>query len=186
MSGASARLSIHVPGEASIVSWLDGSGPWTLGRDPACELQVPHTSVSRQHAIIEAVPTWCVRDLDSKNGLRVDGASLTRAELGRRNWLALGDVFCEFELIDAEIAEQQRTHETVRRHASATWIDRIAIARAIEDVLEQTLLGMVEIAECRRGFLLVGDGSSPLSRRMAFGLDPGDIDGAEFRVAARR
>lgn len=180
MTPASARLTVHLPGEASALHWLEGAGPWTLGRDHECDLAIAHASVSRRHAQIEAQPDWRVRDLGSKNGLRVEGSKVDAAGLGRRSWLAVGDVFCEFELFEADAAARVRAHEQQRRHSSAAWQDRIGIARGIDDLLEQTLRGMVELAECRRGFLLVGDGGSPLARRIAHALDPAELDGAAF------
>lgn len=49
-----------------------------VGRDPAAEVFIPSTSVSRQHAAItteEATAT--VEDLKSKNGTRIDGMRIT-------------------------------------------------------------------------------------------------------------
>jgi transcriptional regulator with GAF, ATPase, and Fis domain len=141
---------------------------------------IPHASVSRQHARIEVGSSWHVQDLGSKNGLRVEGARVDAALLERRSWLAVGDVFCEFEVFDTAGADRVRLREQQRRHSSAAWQDRLAIARGIDELLAQTLQGMMELAECRRGFLLLGDGSGPLRLSQANALDPAEIEGASF------
>jgi len=46
----------------------------TVGTDPANELIIEGTGVSRVHAVLERFGNvWCVRDLGSRNGTRVNG-----------------------------------------------------------------------------------------------------------------
>ena len=51
-----------------------------IGRDPAAEVFIPSTSVSRHHAAITTDKTTAiVEDLKSKNGTRIDGVRITTA-----------------------------------------------------------------------------------------------------------
>jgi hypothetical protein len=54
-------------------------GPYTLGSDEgSADITLADPAVSRVHAILERVGTaWLLRDLDSRNGTRVNGERLT-------------------------------------------------------------------------------------------------------------
>lgn len=55
-----------------------GEGENAVGRDPASDVFIPSTSVSRHHAVITTRDeTATVSDLKSKNGTRVDGVLIT-------------------------------------------------------------------------------------------------------------
>jgi len=57
--------------------------PLLLGRDPSCELAFPNDAeLSRRHAIVERFGSeWCVRDLGSTNGTRLNGQPLTARQV---------------------------------------------------------------------------------------------------------
>ena len=60
---------------------VDPQSGAVLGRGSDCSLVIDHPAVSRRHARIEAVAgTWTVRDLSSRHGTKVDGASLAPNE----------------------------------------------------------------------------------------------------------
>jgi transcriptional regulator with AAA-type ATPase domain len=66
-----------------------------IGREPDCQVQLPHASVSRQHAEIQCNSEGVtVRDLDSRNGVRVNGVPRKRASLQSGDKLEI----CEFLL----------------------------------------------------------------------------------------
>jgi len=67
------------------------SGPFRLGRDSACEVQLQSSEVSRIHA--EALPhegTWWIRDLGSTNGLFLNGQPVEQAQLQEGDRLQMG------------------------------------------------------------------------------------------------
>lgn len=72
------------------VSWHDRAGAHTrrfnrtfsIGRDPACELQLDDPMISRQHVRLHALgASWRIEDLGSRNGTRVDGALIQTHDL---------------------------------------------------------------------------------------------------------
>lgn len=53
-----------------------------IGRLSDCEIQIPDSNVSRRHAaFIRLDDGWAIEDLDSTNGTRLNGQSVTRARL---------------------------------------------------------------------------------------------------------
>jgi len=64
-------------GRERVVTLSEGS--YTLGSDEeSADLALADPAVSRLHAILERVgTTWLIRDLDSRNGTRVNGERLT-------------------------------------------------------------------------------------------------------------
>lgn len=67
----------------------------TLGAAEACSVRLvdPSRRLSRQHALLSRVGTrWLARDLDSTNGMRIDGVRRTEAALEPGTELGLGGV----------------------------------------------------------------------------------------------
>jgi len=64
-----AWLELQQPGHSSQrIALLPGA--YRIGRDPACELALPHSAVSKQHAVLELQGRqWLLRDRGSTNGL---------------------------------------------------------------------------------------------------------------------
>lgn len=83
-------------GAVLIVSLPDGrelrfSNGFYIGRDPSCELQVADTHVSRRHAqVYRAQNRWAIRDLQSSNGLFVNGARVAEAPIDAHAAVQLG------------------------------------------------------------------------------------------------
>jgi len=62
-----------------------------LGRSKECEVQVPDSNVSRRHAEVrQEGSSWWVVDLDSTNGLEVNGKRVQRAKLTDGDTITLG------------------------------------------------------------------------------------------------
>jgi hypothetical protein len=177
-----AKLAIHVPTQAVAIHVLADGADLTLGRAPDNDCVLAHDSVSRRHARVRQLPSgeWSIDDTGSKNGIRVDGRRVVSAKLADSQWLAIGDVFCEFERVGAEALEHLRARALHRRQSSQLWIDRIATSGNVDDLMDTLLRGIVEIAECRRGFLLAMDSADALRVRACHAMNPGDLEGAAF------
>lgn len=176
-----ARLCVHVPEDAALVRAVDDGSHLTLGRSPDCGLVVEHPSVSRHHARLEHEDgAWHIRDLGSKNGVRVDGARVDVASLRSGQWFSIGDVFCQFDLVgEADLANAGATAATRRRN-SRLWAERVGEARNAQALAGDLIRAIVDLAECQRGFLLVGTGASGLSVRSSFGIDPDELSRGRF------
>src|SRR5262249_31177242 len=100
LNGCSGSLPPPMPGTdaavALIVSLPDGSerrfsNGFYIGRDPSCELQLADSHVSRRHAeIYRAQGQWLIRDLQSSNGLFVNGARVAEAPIDAKAAVQLG------------------------------------------------------------------------------------------------
>jgi hypothetical protein len=177
-----AKLSIHVPTQAVTIRVLADGAELILGRAPDSDCVLAHDSVSRRHARMSntADGRWIIEDLGSKNGVRVEGSRVERHELAANQWMAIGDVFCEFERVGEEAVEHLRARAEHRRQSSQLWIDRIATTDSVDKLMDTLLGGIVDIAECRRGFLLVVDALGELRVRACHAMDAADLTGAAF------
>lgn len=175
------RLRLHVPEDAALLRVFDDGEAVTLGRAPGNSVVLEHNSVSRNHAVIEpADGGWRVRDLGSKNGLRIEGRRVDAAPLASGQWFSVGDVFCEFAQLDAAEVEAARAREGQRRHTSRVLAQRVAAAANAETLVAELLRAIVELAECQRGFLVVGNGAQGMSVRAIYGVDPAELAGKRF------
>jgi GAF domain-containing protein len=176
-----AKLAIHVPTQAVAIHVLADGTDLTLGRSPENDCVLAHDSVSRRHAhLFNDGARWIVEDLGSKNGVRVNGSRVAKAELADSQWLAIGDVFCEFERVAHEAVAHLNARAQHRRQSSQLWIDRIATTDSTDKLVDTLLGGIVDIAECRRGFLLVTDRAGALRVRACHAMDAADLDGVAF------
>jgi pSer/pThr/pTyr-binding forkhead associated (FHA) protein len=70
------------------------NGPMmTVGRQPDCDVQVPHGLISRQHCQIQVNENKLfIRDMKSANGTYVNGNRITYNELKAGDIIDLGDI----------------------------------------------------------------------------------------------
>ena len=72
---------------------LTFAGPFRLGRDPECEVQVLSSQVSRFHAEAQFhAGDWWIRDLGSTNGLLLNGKRVEQSQLHDGDRLQLGNM----------------------------------------------------------------------------------------------
>src|SRR3954471_2595847 len=93
-SGAASTLAIRwvFPSDDGLLTRLQ-PGTTTLGRDPTCTAALPSASVSRGHAEIRWQPggTPLLLDLNSTNGVFVNGQAVKNANLRPRDVVRLGE-----------------------------------------------------------------------------------------------
>ncbi|QWP79089.1 FHA domain-containing protein [Lysobacter sp. K5869] len=187
-----ARLIVYPPEAAAISRWIPAGSHLRIGRDPACELRIDHPSISRLHAeLIHDAEGWRLVDLGSKNGTHVDGLQVAHAGLDRsEGWLRFGDVLCEFSLHEDAEAEVWQARERERRALSAAWTRRLegappadddaqAAAPGDADLAGDILRGVVELAGCSRGFLLLAQGEDFLVQA-SLSLERDDLNARAF------
>jgi len=82
----------------------------TLGRGAGCDVVLEHASISHEHAALELFDGgFRVRDLGSTNGVRVNGAKLSVADLKHGDRLELGSL--AFRYVVVERPSAPRTHQ---------------------------------------------------------------------------
>lgn len=177
-----ALLTLHVPGQPVLQRVLQEDASYVLGRADDCDVQLIHDSVSRWHARLDhlAGEGWAVTDTGSKNGVRLDGRRVARTVLPDAAWFAIGDVFGQLQPLDAAATEKLERRSTRKRQNSSAWTQRLDRDADAENLLRTTLAGIVELADCRRGFLLAAGAGGELEFRVATALDPGALSGRAF------
>ena len=93
---------------------LDPEREIVLGRDPACEISLRDTGVSRRHAGVVASPAGArLRDLGSTNGIFVEGIRVADCELqdGQRVQMGMHTALKYCLCDDLEIGYQRRLAE---------------------------------------------------------------------------
>jgi predicted component of type VI protein secretion system len=70
------------------------NGPtMTIGRQPDCDVQVPHGLISRQHCQLQVnEEKLFIRDMKSSNGTYVNGTRITYTEVKAGDIIALGEI----------------------------------------------------------------------------------------------
>jgi len=154
-----ARLIAYPPDNAAITRWIAPGDRLRIGRTPDCGLTLDHPSVSRSHAELEfRDASWHLHDLGSKNGSFVDGVAAQDASLDQSGWLRFGDVHCELALFEPAQAAVMRSREYERRARSTAMTLQIARKANRDSLPDDILRGVLELAGCSRGFLLLAAG----------------------------
>lgn len=124
---------------------------------------------------------WRVLDLDSKNGSFLDGVRIQEpVELPSGSWLRFGDVLCEFVALTNEQAAGWGAANQARRLAATAHTMRLEGVSDLEGLLDASLRGVVDVAQCDRGFVLVGE-ADHLQVRASLNLDPAFLGGTAFQ-----
>lgn len=175
-----ARLIAYPPDAAALIRWIEPGGRLRIGRGPDCDLCLDHPSVSRAHAeLSHDGSAWRLRDLDSKNGSFADGLGIRDSPLPPACWLRFGDVHCEFAQFDDEQATQLRGRDQQRRNLSAVMSHQVAGQTQFDSLLDEVLRGVVDLAGCSRGFLLLADGDD-YAVSASLVIDPKALDRRSF------
>jgi pSer/pThr/pTyr-binding forkhead associated (FHA) protein len=70
-----------------------------IGRAPSCNLQIPDESMSREHAVVLSDgETHVLEDLQSTNGIKVNGKRVRSVELGHGDEIEIGQTHLVFTL----------------------------------------------------------------------------------------
>jgi adenylate cyclase len=92
------RLIIERPGAQPRLYELKDGSTIHIGRAASNDITLPHSSISRSHALLEGKrDAWVVRDQHSANGVLVNGVRIEHAELKSGDVIGLGDIKLRFE-----------------------------------------------------------------------------------------
>ncbi len=80
------------------LDWTATGRELTIGRSPSCDIAIREETVSRRHAVLRFRDgSWSVQDLDSKNGVTVNGRPVGRSAVGPGDLLGLGLAVVELD-----------------------------------------------------------------------------------------
>jgi hypothetical protein len=95
VSGAMAGTGFRVTGASAVV-----------GRAPDCAISIADPSLSRRHfEIASEGDAWRIQDLDSRNGIAVNGKVVQRAAVRPGDEIRAGDLICRLEAASARLSE---------------------------------------------------------------------------------
>ncbi len=137
------RVAFASPHPKRSVAVLDAE-PCVIGREPEeGGLAIPDREISRRHAAIEREgDTWFVRDLDSRNGVFVDGVRQRRVALDHGAVIRIGKVVLLYQELQLGSAEPLKQESSVLRGPSlAMQRVRAEIALVAPAVLPVLVLG---------------------------------------------
>lgn len=177
-----AKLTAYAPDKPAQVSLLTAGGH-AIGRGAGNAVRLDDPSVSRRHASLSVEASGAVlRDEGSRNGTFVDGARLAGAgmALPPSCWLRFGDVLCEFAALDEAQATALQAGWSVRRAAATAHTLRVQRASDVDTLLDASVRGVLELAQCERGFVLLGE-PGHLQVRACIDLDPAALRSSAFR-----
>lgn len=179
-----ARLAAYLPDKPAYVRLLE-TDDVLVGRDAEAGLQLQHPSISRSHARMHHhAGHWQLSDLGSKNGSFLDGVRVALpVVIPSACWLRFGDVLCEFAVLTEEQASAWDAGNQARRAAATAHTVRLEGASDIEGLLHASLRGVIELAQCDRGFVLVGE-TDQLQVRASLNLDPAQLGDKAFQGSA--
>jgi hypothetical protein len=174
-----ARLTAFLP-DAAASCLVRSLAPLRVGRGSEAGFRIDHPSISRNHArLVWQRDRWHLQDEGSKNGCFVDGVRVEDAELGEQRWFRLGDVLCEFSLLSDQAADSLEGRLVEKRATSRFLIQGIDRQTSLPGMLSETVRATVELAECERGFLLLGEAGN-LRVVASHALDPSVLLSKEF------
>lgn len=118
-----ARLALYIGEE---LAWGEpiGARGTTIGRDDENSIRLEDTKVSRRHAVVKPRDgKWFIEDLDSTNGVYVNGAKVKQAELRKGDQVHIGSYDLVFEVAqdgEAWPAAGRRPGASLRRRNTLT------------------------------------------------------------------
>jgi hypothetical protein len=99
MGTANATPALHLLNGSEPGRRVELRGRMLLGRLPECDLRIDDVSVSRRHArVTQRAGGWSIEDLDSTNGVRVNGTNVRQTTLQHGDTIELGSIKMTFAL----------------------------------------------------------------------------------------
>jgi putative methionine-R-sulfoxide reductase with GAF domain len=176
-----ARFSAYPADSPALIRLIEDYTPYRIGRALDCELCLDHFSISRFHAELHGGDEgWTLRDIGSKNGLRVDGHLTQQATMNKATWFAVGDVYCWLELLDSAATAMFKAQNERRRSVSRSLSARLSSSVGIATLIPQTLEAVLELAGLERGFVLYANAGQPLRICASRGLGVDEIAHKNF------
>lgn len=152
------RLTLFLPNRPGVEQCLVDGHRYRLGRDSAADLIVDDARVSREHILIDGTnPVWRIRDLGSKNGLRIEGLPVAAAAIEKPVWLSIGGIPVLTEPMQSPgLRTANDGHRSAMKRA-------LSGAGQPDEVVARALDSFRRIAECNRAGLWRSDAPEALT-----------------------
>ncbi len=125
------RLIIERPGAPPRLYELKDGSTIHIGRASSNDITLPHSSISRNHALLEGrQEVWVVTDQHSANGVLVNGVRVQSAQLRNGDVIGLGDIRLRFENTSSG-AVVAKTSPELASHLTQI-IDKADVAKLLE------------------------------------------------------
>lgn len=190
------RINIHRPGYPALSATLADS-PRLLGRSPEADIVLKEDCVSRRHArFLQDGDDVYVEDLESSNGVFVNGARVRKHKIAASDLITVGSHTISIEPVstlsrtllenrsELNYSDVGVLHERLvdKDHFALSFLyrfsQRLAAQRTLASLLETVLDELMEILPANRGFIqtcgeVCGQQPQCVSRsRSAIGLAP--------------
>lgn len=180
-----AHLTLRFSDRPAYRYTLEDGGEYLAGRSDECPLKVDDTRVSRRHArFAQRDGRWWVTDLESKNGVRIDGREVAgSAALPDACWMSLGGLVARFERLGEEEARARAERDRVRWQTGVRLREQLDPEAGLERLLAQLLDSVLRLSGAERGFVVL---ARPDARSGALSGEGGEGSEApdELEVAA--
>ncbi|MGH8496348.1 MAG: FHA domain-containing protein [Gammaproteobacteria bacterium] len=151
-----ARLTVFYPNGPARRFYLENGRDCLIGRGADCDLALDDRRLSRRHAVLRCRPDgWMLEDLDSKNGVQVDGRRKHAADLGNRSWISFGGLVASFDLVSTAVRRAEERSDAARREESIERRRQLDPAEGLDRVLERLLESVLALAGADRGFIFL-------------------------------
>jgi serine phosphatase RsbU (regulator of sigma subunit) len=172
MNQHKARLVVH-DGDQTQTVQIEPL-PFTIGRLPDRSLSLPHSQVSRQHAIIHlGADGFSIQDLGSRHGTRVNGERRDLARLKSGDRIQLGTSSVVLLFVDSLDETSSRVlMSRISGDAGGSELEKLSLflqaaqclntTRGLNDVLGKMVEYTLRLTGAERGFVFLGDSPSSL------------------------
>ncbi|HEY2548179.1 MAG TPA: adenylate/guanylate cyclase domain-containing protein [Candidatus Acidoferrum sp.] len=130
------RLIIERPGAPPRLYELKDGSTIHIGRAASNDITLPHSSISRSHALLEGKhDTWVIKDQHSANGVLLNGVRIEHSELKSGDVIGLGDIKLRFENMTSGTVVAKPSPE-LASHLTQI-IDRESVAKLLDRSMEK-------------------------------------------------
>ena len=128
------------------------SGRLLIGRGDECQIRINQGSISRQHAMLTFMgDCWQIEDLNSQNGVFIDGVQIGRQRLTANTRLRLGTINVQFEAGPELQRQTASAPQASSPSADAVSMDDIGaigtMTASILDEFGRVIIGQKQVAE---------------------------------------
>jgi phosphoserine phosphatase RsbU/P len=158
--------------------------PFTIGRQPDNNLFLPHTQVSRQHAVIQRDHGgYFLQDLGSRHGILVNGVRRETAHLqsGDRIELGLSGITLIFLFPQDHASTTRNILNRLSTESAGSELEKLALflraaqsfnnAQVLQEILGTMLEYTLRLTGAERGFVFLGDSTANLTLETGLNSD---------------